>query len=131
MSVISVTIPVMNTCCHCCFREHGEQRKNDTSIRYRPIFSGIGHYQYRPIPSPIPGDDTGRNALQKHGVIGMQRQRQSKFIAAAYSSYRRDMTCKYDIQSSPVKLIDIQIGYGPPALRPAWLIQTIDDSSLV
>jgi len=41
------------------------------------------------------------------------------------------MTCKYDIQSSPVKLIDIQIGYAPPALRPAWLVQTIDDNSLV
>ena len=43
------------------------------------------------------------------------------------------MTCKYNIQSSPVKLTDIQIGYAPPALRPAWLVlvQTIDDSSLV
>jgi len=28
-------------------------------------------------------------------------------------------------------LIDIQIGYAPPALYPAWLVQTIDDSSLV
>jgi len=41
------------------------------------------------------------------------------------------MTCKYDIQSSPIKLIDIQIGYAPPALHPAWLVQTVDDSSLV
>jgi len=28
------------------------------------------------------------------------------------------MTCKYDIQSSPVKLIDIRIGYAPPVLIP-------------
>jgi len=41
------------------------------------------------------------------------------------------MTCKYDIQPSPVKLIDIRIGYAPPALCPAWLVQTIDDSSLI
>jgi len=34
-------------------------RKNDTSIEYRPIFSGIGHYRYRPIPSPIPSDNSG------------------------------------------------------------------------
>jgi len=48
----------------------------------------------------------------------MQRKCQSKFIAPAYSSHRRDMTCKYDIQSSPVNVIDIRIGYAPPALRP-------------
>jgi len=30
-----------------------------SGIWYRPILSGIGHYRYRPIPSLIPGDDTG------------------------------------------------------------------------